>query len=52
MCRCMTIAAVPAVAFAFHGGAQADVVIDTVTVGNPGKASDTRYETPGYGNLG
>ena len=27
----------------------ADVVIDTVTVANPGNAPDTRYATPGYG---
>ena len=25
------------------------IVIETVTVGNPGNAPDTRYETPGYG---
>jgi formylglycine-generating enzyme required for sulfatase activity len=30
-------------------GAVQAVVIDTVTVGNPGNAADTRYETPGYG---
>ena len=27
------------------------LVIDTVTVGNPGNAADTRYETPGYGGV-
>lgn len=29
----------------------AEVVIETVTVGNPGNAADTRYETPGYGGV-
>jgi len=33
-------------AFATAGSA---VVIDTVPVGNPGNAADTRYATPGYG---
>lgn len=28
------------------------VSIETVTVGNPGNAPDTRYETPGYGAVG
>jgi sulfatase modifying factor 1 len=32
-------------------GAGAAVVIDTVTVGNPRNAADTRYETPGYGGV-
>ncbi len=32
-------------------GAQA-VDIETVPVGNPGNAADTRYETPGYGSVG
>jgi formylglycine-generating enzyme required for sulfatase activity len=32
------------------GAALADPVgIDWVTVGNPGNAADTRYESPGYG---
>lgn len=31
------------------GAAQAAITIDTVTVGNPGNAADTRYDTPGYG---
>ncbi|MCH8136585.1 MAG: hypothetical protein IIB77_11455, partial [Proteobacteria bacterium] len=30
---------------------QAEVVIETVTVGNPGNAPDARYETPGYGSV-
>ncbi len=34
------------------GAAQAGVVIDTVAVGNPGNAPDTRYATPGYGAVG
>jgi len=32
------------------GGALA-VTIETVPVGNPGNAADTRYETPGYGDV-
>ncbi len=31
--------------------AQAEVVVETVTVGNPGNAADTRYESPGYGGV-
>ena len=31
--------------------ARAEVVIETVSVGNPGNAADTRYETPGYGGV-
>jgi formylglycine-generating enzyme len=31
---------------------QAEVIIDTVRVGNAGNASDTRYATPGYGAVG
>jgi formylglycine-generating enzyme required for sulfatase activity len=31
------------------GAVQAAITIDTVTVGNPRNAADTRYETPGYG---
>ena len=31
--------------------AQAEVVMETVTVGNPGNASDTRHDTPGYGGV-
>jgi len=30
-------------------GVRASIVIDTVPVGNPGNAADTRYEAPGYG---
>lgn len=30
-------------------GPAAAVNIETVTIGNPGNAADTRYETPGYG---
>jgi formylglycine-generating enzyme required for sulfatase activity len=30
-------------------GASASIVIETVLVGNPGNAPDTRYEDPGYG---
>ncbi len=51
MCKCMTIAAVAAVVLACVTGAQADIVMETVTVGNPGNAADTRYETPGYGGV-
>lgn len=29
------------------GASQAYMIIDPVTVGNPGNASDTRYGTPG-----
>jgi formylglycine-generating enzyme len=31
--------------------AMANVVMQTVPVGNPGNASDTRYTTPGYGGV-
>jgi formylglycine-generating enzyme required for sulfatase activity len=31
------------------GAVQAGITIDTVPVGNPGNAADTRYVTPGYG---
>ena len=31
--------------------AQAVITIDTVTVGDPGNAADTRYATPGYGAM-
>jgi len=31
------------------GAGVADITIDTVPVGNPDNAADTRYETPGYG---
>ena len=52
MCKCMATAAVVAVVLFSGGGVWADVVIDTVTVGNAGNAPDTRYETPGYGGVG
>ena len=32
-------------------GAVQAVVIDTVTVGNPGNVADTRYGSPGYGSV-
>ena len=32
-------------------GASASIIIDTVPVGNPGNAADTRYWTPGYGGV-
>ncbi len=38
-------------ACACAAAASADVVIDTVTVGNPGNPADTRYATPGYGSV-
>ncbi|MHC4789333.1 MAG: formylglycine-generating enzyme family protein [Planctomycetota bacterium] len=31
------------------GAAVAGITLDTASVGNPGNAADTRYETPGYG---
>jgi formylglycine-generating enzyme required for sulfatase activity len=31
------------------GAVQAAITIDTVPVGKPGNAADTRYQTPGYG---
>ena len=34
------------------GAAQAAITIDTVHVGDPGNAADTRYATPGYGAVG
>jgi sulfatase modifying factor 1 len=48
----MTVATVAAVMLACVSGASADVVIDTVPVGNAGNAPDTRYGTPGYGGVG
>ena len=45
----MTIVAVAAVVLACVGSAQADVVIDTVTVGNPGNANDAHGD--GYGGV-
>jgi formylglycine-generating enzyme required for sulfatase activity len=32
--------------------AQAAITMETVAVGNPGNAADTRYATPGYGAVG
>ncbi len=49
MRECMTIAAVAAVVLACAGGAQADVVIDTVPVGDPGNVDDTHGG--GYGGV-
>ncbi len=46
ICRFVVVVAVCACAVS----AQA-VIIDTVPVGNPGNAPDTRYETPGYGSV-
>lgn len=45
--RWMAAAAVGACGIA----TSADVIIDTVNVGNPGNAADTRYATPGYGRV-
>jgi sulfatase modifying factor 1 len=44
------VAVVAAMVLLATGAAQA-VVIDTVTMGNPGNAADTRYATPGYGRV-
>jgi formylglycine-generating enzyme required for sulfatase activity len=41
--------AVAAMVLLAAGAVQAAITIDTVTVGNPGNAADTRYATPGYG---
>ena len=43
----MAVAGLAAILLA-AGGAMA-VNIETITVGDPGNAADTRYETPGYG---
>ena len=51
----MRIARIFAVAVAWialSAVASADVVIPTVTVGDPGNAPDTRYNTPGWGGVG
>ncbi len=49
----MKIYAIMAMALALvaSGMAQADIAIDTVSVGDAGNAADTRYETPGYGSV-
>lgn len=39
-----------AVVMGFLTGAAVAVNIETVPVGNPGNAADTRYETPGHGS--
>ena len=44
----MAVAGLVAILLA-AGGAMADITIDTVPVGNPGNADDTRYATWGYG---
>jgi formylglycine-generating enzyme required for sulfatase activity len=49
MARGVARAAVVAAMVLMAAGAVRAVVIDTVPVGNPGNAADTRYETPGYG---
>ncbi len=51
MRKCMTIVALAAVVLTCVSGASADVLIDTVPVGNAGNAPDTRYEAPGYGGV-
>ncbi len=51
MRRIATLAGIVGLVLASADAAQAEVVIDTVTVGDPGNAPDTRYETPGYGNV-
>ena len=45
-------AVVAAVCVALASAASAAVNIETVPVGNPGNAADTRYATPGYGSVG
>ena len=47
--RCAARAAVVGVMVLLAAGAVQAIIIDTVPVGNPGNAADTRYETPGYG---
>jgi formylglycine-generating enzyme required for sulfatase activity len=48
--KCVARAAVVAAMMLVAAGAvQAAITIDTVPVGDPGNAADTRYETPGYG---
>ena len=49
MRKCMTIVTAAAAVLACVAGAQADVVIDTVAVGNPGNAYDTHGD--GYGGV-
>jgi len=48
--RKMAAVAVAALLLA-AGAAQATVTIDTVHVGDPGNAADTRYATPGHGSV-
>jgi len=47
--RAAAVAAGLAAILLAAGGAVADITIETVPVGNPGNAADTRYATPGYG---
>jgi len=50
MHKCVRMAVV--VGLSLAAVASANVVIDTVPVGNPGNVADTRYATPGYGAVG
>ncbi len=52
MRTCMTIAAAVGVVLAGASGVQADVVIDTVRIGNAGNAGDTRYPSGGVSSFG
>jgi formylglycine-generating enzyme required for sulfatase activity len=47
----MRPASVAAVVLLSAGSVQAEVVMETVSVGNPGNAPDTRYDTQGYGGV-
>ncbi len=53
--RFSKIRAISAVSLAgilvWSAGVQAQVVMEMVTIGNPGNEPDTRYETPGYGGV-
>ena len=40
-----------AIALLCLGSLAQATIIDTVPVGNPNNAADTRYETPGYGSV-
>jgi formylglycine-generating enzyme required for sulfatase activity len=44
-----SMAVVAAMVLLAAGAVQAAITIDTVPVGDPGNAADTRYATPGYG---
>ncbi len=52
MRRVATLAGMWGLVLACASGVQAEVVIDTVTVGNPGNTPDNRYQTPGCGGVG